>query len=43
MNYFCGMVDRRKLGHRVLKLPSLPVNHKAKGIEPQQDEMVSHV
>ena len=27
----------------VLKPPSLPINPKAKGIEQQQDEMVSHM
>ena len=27
---------------RVLKLPSLPVNTKVKGIEPEQDEILSH-
>ena len=27
----------------VLKPPSLPINPKVKGIEPQQDEMVSHI
>ena len=29
--------------HRVLKPPSLPINTKVKGIELQQDEMVSHI
>ena len=28
---------------KVLKLPSLPINPKAKGIKPQQDEIVSHI
>ena len=28
---------------RVLKPPSLPINPKTKGIEPEQDEMVSHI
>ena len=28
---------------RMLKPPSLPINPKVKGIEPQQDEMVSHI
>ena len=27
----------------MLKPPSLPINPKVKGIEPQQDEMVSHI
>ena len=33
----------RNYDTRVLKPPSLPINPKVKGIEPQQDEMVSHI
>ena len=33
----------RNYDTRVLKPPSLPVNPKVKGIEPKQDEMVSHI
>ena len=33
----------RNYNTRVLKPPSLPINPKVKGIEPLQDEMVSHI
>ena len=33
----------RNYDTRVLKPPSLPISPKAKGIEPWQDEMVSHI
>ena len=33
----------RSYDTRVLKLPSLPISLKAKEIEPQQVEMVSHI
>ena len=32
-----------QLGHRVIKPPSLPINHKAEEIELYQDEMGSHI
>ena len=32
-----------KFNTRVLRLPSLPISPNVRGIEPQQDEMVSHI
>ena len=41
-NVFSTLKQTCNYDTRVLKLLSLPINTKVKGVEPQQDEMVSH-